>query len=36
LLVKAIEAEAIGGWRAGGAGAGNLFDGVEGVDEDAV
>lgn len=36
LFVEAIEAEAVRGGRARGAGFGDLLYGVEGVDEDAV
>ena len=36
LLVEAVELEAVGFGGARGARAGDAFDGVEGVDEDAV
>lgn len=36
LLVEAIEFQVVGGRGAGGAGARDLFDSVEGVDEYAV
>lgn len=36
LLVEAVQLEAVGGRGTRGSGAGDLFDCVEGVDEDAV
>lgn len=36
LLVESIEAESVAGWGTGGAGFGDLLDGIEGVDEYSV